>query len=600
MNLEDNDMSIDKFELESFYKEHSNTETAEHFNLSKSTLQRLLTKYNIPKKVAFATHTSVDAFINEFLVSNNADEFKQDFYNHTQKELCNKYNITVRQIKYLKKYLNLNNRIHAVDDIKINDIDTFYDYYLSHSDVETIKQYDLNNSFTLKKILSNNNLEIKSSYKTVDDILQRINVSEFIDYYQTHTIKEVSEHFNIKCVRNVLIKLNLPTSKQKSRESFDSVLQRVDKKRFIELYQSGRYEDIYNELNLAYTTVRKLKDYWNVDNKTKTIDDLLLGLDVTSFINDVDNNIIDIQMIKSKYNIESDWYVYRLINHLNIKPKRIGSLIEESIKTYISTISDTTIIPWARNIPGMEGKEIDIYLPEYRIGIEVNGTYWHSNIVQSDKKYHFNKSLLAEQSNIHLIHIWEYEWNDPSQQEIIKTFLRLMLHKVEKRIYARQCEIKAISNKEAMTFNETNHLQGHRNAQVTYGLFYNDKLVQLMSFSKTKYNRNLSDANSWEIIRGCPGSNNLVVGGVSKLFTHFVRDYSPTKVFSYCDFNKFDGKSYSELGMRFIGYTGPDVKYLMPDRSVINRSPKKYKENMSNAIALLYGAGSKKFEWSIE
>ena len=66
-----------------------------------------------------------------------------------------------------------------------------------------------------------------------------------------------------------------------------------------------------------------------------------------------------------------------------------------------------------------------------------------------------------------------------------------------------------------------------------------------MSFSKTKYNRNLGE-NEWEIIRGCPGSNNIVVGGVSKLFKHFIEDYKPNKVFSYCDFNKFDGKSYLE------------------------------------------------------
>ena len=57
------------------------------------------------------------------------------------------------------------------------------------------------------------------------------------------------------------------------------------------------------------------------------------------------------------------------------------------------------------------------------------------------------------------------------------------------RIYARKCTIKQISNGEAKPFNEENHLQGHRNAQITYGLFYKGELVQLMSFSKTRYNR---------------------------------------------------------------------------------------------------------------
>lgn len=117
-----------------------------------------------------------------------------------------------------------------------------------------------------------------------------------------------------------------------------------------------------------------------------------------------------------------------------------------------------------------------------------------------------------------------------------------------------------------------------------------------MSFSKTRYNRNLKNDNEWEIIRGCPGSNNIVIGGVSKLFKHFVNDYQPDKVFSYCDFNKFDGKSYLKLGMQFKGYTGPNKWYILPDRTVIPRNPKKYKQLKNYPI--IYGSGSKKFIWT--
>lgn len=138
--------------------------------------------------------------------------------------------------------------------------------------------------------------------------------------------------------------------------------------------------------------------------------------------------------------------------------------------------------------------------------------------------------------------------------------LRITLNNTQTKIYARDCLVKIISNKEAKPFNNENHLQNHRDAQVTYGLFYRDELVQLMSFNKAKYNKNLDSDNSWEIIRGCPGSNDIVVGGVGKLFKYFIKDYKPDKVFSYCDFNKFDGRGYLALGMKFIGYTGPDMK----------------------------------------
>lgn len=78
--------------------------------------------------------------------------------------------------------------------------------------------------------------------------------------------------------------------------------------------------------------------------------------------------------------------------------------------------------------------------------------------------------------------------------------------------------------------------------------------------------------------------------------SHFIRDYSPSRIFSYCDFNKFDGKSYIAAGMTLVGYTGPDMKWVMPDHSVVNRSPKRHAELKEVAIAQIFGAGSKKFE----
>ena len=168
--------------------------------------------------------------------------------------------------------------------------------------------------------------------------------------------------------------------------------------------------------------------------------------------------------------------------------------------------------------------------------------------------------------------------------------MRIACGKVKERIFARNCEIRVIKNDAAKELNEKVHLQGHRNAKVTYGLFYNNELVQLMSFSKRK---NGGDGD-WEIIRGCPGSNNIVVGGVSKLFKHFVDDYHPTSVFSYCDYNKFNGKSYEELGMEYVGSTGPDLTYIIKGKA--------YKRQYSNYANIkdkidyrIWGAGSKKY-----
>ena len=263
----------------------------------------------------------------------------------------------------------------------------------------------------------------------------------------------------------------------------------------------------------------------------------------------------------------------------------------------IRALLDSWKIPYRTNVREVlgNGQEIDIYCPEHKVGIEFNGNYWHSDLCK-EKDYHFRKSMLAQEKGIRLIHIYEYEWLDPAMNTKIVMMLRSALGIAPVRIYARKCTIREITNKEAKVLNDRVHLQGHRNAQLTYGLFYHGELVQLMSFSRAKYNRNLKTDRSWEIIRGCPGSNSQVIGGVSKLFSHFVRDNNPDEVFSYCDFNKFNGKSYEALGMEFVGYTGPDKTWLIEGRAV-KRSPHHYREYRKSSEAVIWGAGSKKYVW---
>lgn len=272
---------------------------------------------------------------------------------------------------------------------------------------------------------------------------------------------------------------------------------------------------------------------------------------------------------------------------------------QQEITEYIKQVYKGNIVENDRRT--IAPRELDIHIPDKHLAVELNGTYYHSSLVMKDKKYHLAKSEACRSRGIRLIHIFEYEWNDPKQREKIKLMLNIALGSLPNRIYARKCTIKQISNGEARPFNEENHLQGHRNAQITYGLFYKDELVQLMSFSKTRYNRNLIGENSWEIIRGCPGSNNVVIGGVSKLLKHFINDYDPDEIFSYCDFNKFDGRGYEKAGMSFIGYTGPDMKWVLGDmKTVVNRSPRKHSELKNASVAQIWGAGSLKYIWKKE
>ena len=155
---------------------------------------------------------------------------------------------------------------------------------------------------------------------------------------------------------------------------------------------------------------------------------------------------------------------------------------EDEICNYLKEIGVSNI---KKNIKILDKEEADIYLPDNKLIVEFDDTYWHSDLFK-DKNYHFNKSLLAEKLGYRLIHIYQYEWDDINQQEKIKQLLRIACGKVNERIYARNCDVRIITNKEARILNDKVHLQNHRNAKVTYGLFIIISLFNLWVLVKEK------------------------------------------------------------------------------------------------------------------
>lgn len=67
-------------------------------------------------------------------------------------------------------------------------------------------------------------------------------------------------------------------------------------------------------------------------------------------------------------------------------------------------------------------KEIDIYLPDLQLGIEYNGTRWHSIEMGTPKDYHLDKSLLCRNKGIRLIHIYEFE-DFEEQKQLLKSLI---------------------------------------------------------------------------------------------------------------------------------------------------------------------------------
>jgi len=216
--------------------------------------------------------------------------------------------------------------------------------------------------------------------------------------------------------------------------------------------------------------------------------------------------------------------------------------------------------------------ELDIYVPKHNFAIEYHGLYWHSydkNESIEERKKHQHKHQLCLDNNIKLLQIFENEWSNTVTNGILKSKIKLSLG-ICNKIYARKCKIKELNNEEYNNFIDTYHLQGHKSASVRLGLFYRDELVSVMSFNKhPKY--------EWEITRFASKLNTIIVGGASKLFKYFNKNYEPCKILTYADRRYSNGNLYKKLGFKLCGSTKPNYFYIKNNKIFSRQQFQKHK-----------------------
>jgi hypothetical protein len=60
----------------------------------------------------------------------------------------------------------------------------------------------------------------------------------------------------------------------------------------------------------------------------------------------------------------------------------------------------------------LKGKEIDLYIPEKKFGIEFNGVYWHTEANGKGSTYHYDKWNDAKTAGVELVQVWEDDFRD--------------------------------------------------------------------------------------------------------------------------------------------------------------------------------------------
>lgn len=274
--------------------------------------------------------------------------------------------------------------------------------------------------------------------------------------------------------------------------------------------------------------------------------------DILKFRHDICDQDFDIHRLMLKNRIDNNKELCTICNKIN----SAVSQSEKDVYNYISSIYDGEIIGSYKT----DKYEIDIYLPELKIGFEYNGLYWHNELYR-DKNYHISKTKYMEENGIHLIHIYEDQWFH--KQDIVKSRIDNILGKNSNIIYARKCEIKEL--KDVNNFLEDNHIQGKVRSKIKLGLYYHGDLVSVMTFGS--YRKNMgktAEKDKYELLRFCNKKGYSVVGGASKLYKYFIRAYNPSEIISYADrsWTNIHDNLYIKLGLEYVKETIPNYYYI--------------------------------------
>lgn len=231
---------------------------------------------------------------------------------------------------------------------------------------------------------------------------------------------------------------------------------------------------------------------------------------------------------------------------------------EEEIKSLLDSLG----VVYNRNFRKLIGpKEVDFYIPSANIAIEFNGSIWHSEKYKKCKNYHKNKTIDCAKKGVQLIHINEYLWNE--KKELFKSLIKAKLKKLDRRIFARKCEVQEISSATLKELSEAFHLQGHVNASYRLALVHDGQIVMVTSFAKPRF----SKTHQFELLRLFTTGDFAVIGGASKLLKHFERHISsvakgPVKLVSYARKDWSTGEVYTKLNFQQVSISPPNYVWI--------------------------------------
>ena len=558
--------------------------------------------------------------------------------NNTTKYYCNnKECINIKRNLIIKEKYGVDNisQLNYIKEKKIKTcINNFGVKFPTQSKVvkektkkTNLEKYDsewLTQSEYFKEKTKNTNLEkYGCEYSVQSDIIKEKTKQTNLEKYgtlcplQSDTIKEKTKKTNLEkygtdhptktdSVKNKMKKTNLEKYETEYPSKLDEIKLKV-KERYIENYGVEHIMQLDEFKNkMKKTNIEKYEtEFYSQSNFYKKI---INNRNIIKLSNKYEINVLNIEnnniycecnnchnIFSASYQQLYNRYKYGVelcticnpINSLSDRESQIQDIIRVCSNTELLFNNRTIISPY----------ELDIYLPELKLAFEFNGLYWHSELYK-DKKYHLNKTELCEKIGIELIHI--YEDDLVYKQDIVRSMILNKLGKNEFKISALKCIIKEIDNKLTRQFLESNHIQGFVGSTIKIGLFYENELVSLMTFSKKTMGKKSTNNNEYKLLRFCNKLNTNVIGGASKMFKYFIKTYHPEEIITNTDRSFNQGKLYKNLGFEYFGKTEPNYYYIINGIRKHSKNIDKNKmksEILDRKIYRIYDSGNLKFCW---
>lgn len=270
------------------------------------------------------------------------------------------------------------------------------------------------------------------------------------------------------------------------------------------------------------------------------------------------------------------------------------SNLENEVFEYIQSITSNVSIE-RNNRTAIRPYELDIYIPQFRVGFECNPVYTHNSssvdLWGSKPKaidYHQMKSILAKSANIFLFHIFGYAWN--LKNNIVKSIISDSIDVHQSIIDSADTHVVELDESTYSKFLLENCYQGNVPADIRLGLVHNqtEQLVMAMSFNDVVN-------STCELLCCCTAVFTKVVQGSNKLFNYFCNVAHPNQVIAYSDIASDSATVYAELG--FVAQTVTPPNYVWVDK--YDRAYYTDIDDIVNleTVAKVFDAGQQKWLW---